>query len=405
MEYEYKGREGSHQSLIEMERTRLPKDILTRRFTEEDIEEIKKYYWIDCKWLDKQMQYKGGKNSRKCPTHEIVHHRLPDRLTFKLLVDLFPTYPMEAWAEVYKVSREAVRLLYAQSVDSDKRNSFGEDREKILYGEKPDWKKLGVYFRDIKEKIYIPNHYLLAYHDIPYSYVQYWLKRDKNVNSGYLKAREVRTYKRDNPDVQKCYRCGELKKMEEFHHSIKTRTGYTTTCKFCSRASVKAYYIKNHENFNPKNIVSEKRCRTCKETRHRSKFHISKGEVTGLQSDCIRCSKKAEHGHASRKQKFKDAGLDVNKVCPHCKKEKDYWKFYLLKINPYSKNKAEFSSTYCTDCVKDAYNIIPTSIRTTLYTFTVFSTTYRQSHTVKNGTLTEISPEAYAINLISKEEE
>jgi hypothetical protein len=404
MEYEYRGRKGSHMEEIQMERARLPKDLLTRRFTEEDIEEIKKYYWIDCEWLDKQEKF-NGVGSRKCPTHGRIHYRLPDQLTFKLLVDLFPTYPMEAWAEVYKVSREAVRILYAQSVDSDRRNSYGEDREKTIYGEKPDWKRLGAYFRDVKEKLYIPNQYLLGYHDLTQSYVKYWMNRNKNVNSGYKKAHEVRTQKQNNPDEQKCYRCGEVKKINEFHHSAKTVTGYTKTCKFCSRASVKAYYIKHHENFNPENIPSEQKCRLCKQTKHRSKFHISRGTSTGLQSDCIKCMNEVQlriqHGHKSRKKKFQEAGLDKNKVCLHCLKEKDYWNFYLLKYRPYSKNKAEFSSTYCIDCVKDARLTIPEIIRPTT---TNFTSTYRASHKfvpakyndTNEDTLVEMSPYAWA---------
>ena len=103
-----------------------------QRFTDTEKSVINQYWNINCDFI------KTEKNTRlTCPEHGIQHKRTPDTFAYEQLYKMFPTYPMEAWAEVFFVSREAIRLLHWKTFQT----SFGQDRKTALFGNSPDMEK------------------------------------------------------------------------------------------------------------------------------------------------------------------------------------------------------------------------------------------------------------------------
>jgi hypothetical protein len=316
------------------------------QFNEEQIKNIESYFYIDCEMIhDESVSLK--KKMMICPVHKTKHERLPDADTFKMLIEMYPNYTMQAWGDVFKTTREAVRVLYAKAFNGA---NMGRDRLISLYGEEPNMEIIKEYTDLIANKPAIPLKSIGQFVDVSENYIQYWKIRNQEVSDMFDNAIKKREYRKDNPEQLKCYRCKLILPVEDFHKSEKSRHGYSRTCKECSIAQVSAYYEKRREEFDPQNIASEKKCSTCKVIKHRRDFHIARGMSGGLQSNCIQCMDAMQKSNAGRKQKFKDFGLDVNKDCKSedCS-SKDYWDFYLIRPNP---SHRPFVSDYCRACVK-----------------------------------------------------
>jgi len=316
----------------------------SQRFTETDKSVINQYWNITCDFI------KTEKNTRlTCPEHGIQHKRTPDTFTYEQLYKMFPTYPMEAWAEVFFVTREAIRLLHWKTFQT----SFGQDRKTALFGTSPDMEKINEYAKFLYEKPKHDKRKIADWLDISEGYIKYWRNRNddvaKIIEHGESKRQEALT----NPTVLKCYRCHIQKPVSEFHKSKKTRHGYTATCKQCSVAGVVYHYEKRKAEFDITNLATEKKCTVCKRIRHREHFHISKAQSGGLQSTCISCSEKHALEHPKRKQKFIDAGFTAPCLCKTCEEYLEPYKFYLIKPNPRYIPELTLISQHCRDCIKD----------------------------------------------------
>ena len=133
-----------------------------------------------------------------------------------------------------------------------------------------------------------------------------------------------------------------------FHKSTKTSHGYTTTCKECSIATVEYYYQKR-KRFSPRDNSPEKKCVNCKKVKHRDISHI-KRYVGWITKYVAPCQDKKALGHPKRKQKFIDAGCDVDKTCTHCKTLKSYCDFYLVTPDPSNNPEIKFATKVCREC-------------------------------------------------------
>jgi hypothetical protein len=150
--------------------------------------------------------------------------------------------------------------------------------------------------------------------------------------------------------------------------------------------------MKRKENYDPANTWSEKKCSSCKETKGRALFSRARGMSGGLQSTCNPCMNKFHKQSPARRKKFKDAGLDVNKVCLSCNETKNYWDFYLIKKNPYGKETGSHATQYCRHCVKEA--MVTLTNETSMASF---CSKWRGEHRVINDVLVGINPFDYAL--------
>ena len=49
------------------------------------------------------------------------------------------------------------------------------------------------------------------------------------------KLQSIRAKNKENPAINKCYRCGQTKEIDEFGKDKTTTSGFSDTCKNCNR--------------------------------------------------------------------------------------------------------------------------------------------------------------------------
>jgi len=321
---------------------------IPNKFNQEQIDVIESYWKIDCDWITSNIE--AVDRSKICPTHGFRHKRTPDDMTYRKLYEMFPEFPMQAWADVFSVGRESIRQQHERVFGSN----YGDDRQEAVNGIAPDMEKIDAYIESLATKPTLSPETILTFLGIAPSYIVYWQNKVPEIKEAITKAKVDREHLKKNPKELKCYRCGITKDVKSFHNSTKTVHGYTTTCKECSIATVKYYYGKRKREFSPDKIASEKKCTVCKEVRHRKWFHLSKGQSGGLQSTCITCQDKQEKKSPERKRKFKEAGLDSNQICKGCKKDKDCLEYFLIVPDRFRHPENKWKTTYCRTCIRDA---------------------------------------------------
>ncbi len=363
-----------------------------KEFSEKEIEEIKKFFWIDCDWLHSTTTRHTGNNSRTCPTHNMKHRRLPDAKTWALLIELFPDRSMQSWGNVYGTTREAIRVLHKKATGG----SYGKDKHAKIYGTEPNMQIFEALCKDIENKIDIAQSSIQSYHAVEDSYIIYWSRRRPEIYQMIQDSKKRRQYNKDNRSHRKCNRCHLFVERKNFPFSSINRDGLGKTCNDCNRTQVKAYYKKRQREFDPENLASEKKCATCKTLKHREGFDIAKGMSGGLQSSCRSCMDKYQQSNPKRKQKFIDAGLDTDKACLSCEEVRPFWDYYLIKANPYGKQGGAYATAYCRGCVKRARERLPQAVKNDV-SFAKFSVRWRGEHTVANGMLISVNPFSYAL--------
>ena len=311
--------------------------------TDEDIEYIRKQYYIDCE----EVNDKSSNPLKTCSIHGFRHRRLPDLHTFAHLVDKYPLVTLREWGEVFNVTREAVRVLSTRLENEDFK--WGERRMELRHGKAPDWEHFENFFSMLVDRDDLSTVVIHQVADMDRIHLDYWVKNNNEIARLYKEAKAVRELKKRNPVKQKCNRCHLEYPIEKFNRDRHTRSGYGRTCKECAYATVKAYNRKRLEEFDMSKVDVEKYCPSCKTIKSRENFHINKANRGGLQGACISCQTKAQMSHPKRRQKFIDAGLDVNSTCRTCGKEKEYIDFYLLRQDQKNEDTC-FISPDCRQC-------------------------------------------------------
>ena len=70
---------------------------------------------------------------RICPIHKMIHERLPDADTFKVLIEIYPDYTIQAWADVFKTTREQnynkelAQVIQAKFMLQFKKNAYDKN--------------------------------------------------------------------------------------------------------------------------------------------------------------------------------------------------------------------------------------------------------------------------------------
>jgi hypothetical protein len=316
-------------------------------FSDEDINFIKSAYWIDC-------EYAHRIDISTCPVHGRAHRKLPDGETFAMLVQKFPTATMQLWANVYGVTREAVRLLYLSATGE----SMGERRLSNLYGEEPNEEMFERLFELYSTRIDLSLDTCKQIVEMSDSYFNYWTRRNsKNEITGPMgqrleDAKALRLLNRQNPKERICNRCKVRKPIEDFYNEKSDISGKSKTCKLCSYAGVKAYNEKRQMNFDPTKVASEKHCPGCDRTLSRKHFDIQKSSTTGLQTYCKACQTAFDSRHPVRRAKMEELGYTENKNCANCLKSKEPIDFYLI-ARGFAGQKNSIISQDCRECVSE----------------------------------------------------
>ena len=315
------------------------------RFNEEDKRIISEYWFVGCTRGANQI----------CDTHGVKHRRTPDLVTFTKLVELYPTAPLQAWGEVFNVTRESIRVLHMQISDN---KSWKNTRQEAMFGSEPDKEKFNMFFDKFSSNIKDTKSEILDVCNISKSELSHWLRKDTKLNEQYENARAKRKHKKNFPTHITCYRCGIEKPVDEFGASKDFVNGKARTCKVCNRTQVKTYMLKRAEEFDPTQIDKGKVCPKCNTYKTRASYNIAKKNKGGLQAHCIRCQDKMQRANPVRKAKFVDAGFDKSDYdCVNCRKSQPVTEYYLIRFVENGRYKKIMTDT-CRECVDDFYSTL-----------------------------------------------
>ena len=104
-----------------------------KRFNEVQIQTIRNIWSIDCP------EVKNLKNNQRCDIHQVKHNKLPDLETWEILKKQFPNATLNAWGEVFYVTRESIRLLNNKLIKDGEVNiqSWVDEKNLNNYGKTP----------------------------------------------------------------------------------------------------------------------------------------------------------------------------------------------------------------------------------------------------------------------------
>ena len=318
-----------------------------KQFDETQMKMIRNIWSIDCPDIE------NFKNNQRCDIHEVKHIKLPDLETWKILKMQFPNATLNAWGEVFYVTRESIRLLNNKLVENSEENvqSWVDEKNLNNYGKAPINKLFEDFFN-----IYInyPNKgkkNILNFLGIKENYFTYWIRENRDLSDQFNKARKERAENKKKPDINKCYRCGHTKEIADFGKDKNTASGYSDTCKNCNRENAKKYNLEKRQ--------SEKICLRCKKSKHVSKF--SEQVIYGdnrLKDICISC--RNQRRLFSSKQRMLDAGIKDELVnCIICKNDLPIEEYYLRRSLHFDYGDKGWLSKECRLCVRKELNKYP----------------------------------------------
>jgi hypothetical protein len=247
------------------------------RFTPEQIKNIDKYWYTGCP---------ERKSVSICDKHQLRHRRTPDKETFAYLILLYPDAPLQAWGDVFGVTRESIRLLYLQI---SKSGSWEIDRKSRRYGERPNWTKFNEFFKQYEKDTTNSKLNILEGLDINLHELEYWDKFNVTFHKKYEESKKARKHAISFPSSITCYRCGIAKELDAFGYSKAHTNKKSRTCKECAYAAVSAYNMKRQEEFDIEKVDKSKTCSICLKLKDRSEFYFNKANRGGLQNRCKRC--------------------------------------------------------------------------------------------------------------------
>ena len=318
-----------------------------KRFNEVQIQTIRNIWSIDCP------EVKNLKNNQRCDIHQVKHNKLPDLKTWEILKKQFPNATLNAWGEVFYVTRESIRLLNNKLIKDGEVNiqSWVDEKNLNNYGKTPIKKLFEDFFY-----IYInyPNKgekNILNFLGIKENYFTYWIRNNSDLSVEFNNAKKERAKNKENPAINKCYRCGQIKEINNFGKDKTTASGFSDTCKNCNRENAKKYNLEKRQ--------SEKFCLRCKKSKHISKFSEQLfGEDNRLKDICISCSN--QRRLFSSKQRMLDAGIKDELVnCIICKNDLPIEEYYLRRSLHFDYGDKGWLSKECRLCVRKELNKYP----------------------------------------------
>lgn len=320
----------------------------TFRFDDNDIKAISELWFVGCA-RDGQ-SYQGAHTV--CEVHGFKHRKTPDVYTMGKLIELYPHAPLQAWADIFDCTREAIRVLYLKI---SKGTSWGEDKSIRMFGEEVNMDKFNEFFEMFATDTTLNKAEVLGECDITAEELAHWIRVDDRINNLYKTAVEKRKHKKQFPTAIKCYRCGVIKELDKFGYSKHYKNEKSRTCNECNVAQVKTYMVKRTEEFDMALVDKGKVCPQCKEYKTRAQYNLSKGNRGGLQAQCIACQNKQRRKSPVRKQKFADAGFKNEKYpCTYCREEKLVTDFHLIRffVKGYMTSTwKSIMSDVCTGCI------------------------------------------------------
>jgi hypothetical protein len=245
-------------------------------------------------------QCTGNTGRQRCPSCNKRHSRLPNPKVFALIINkLEHTYTNKAFADVWGVSREAVRLLWGEAFsNTDKPITQAE----YHFGSNVEEQITNVITMSRSNLEIKGDVSLTKALGIEMNHLLFLKRRDPNLDD--LLREQYDKNKRIPKEEYSCYRCHETLPKEKFHNSKRFLDGVSRTCKECSKAGQKKYYkIRYDKNINGDVYVSSKRCPKCMTTKSSEDFYKARGITDGLQAQCKTCQDKM---HMERYLKLKN---------------------------------------------------------------------------------------------------
>lgn len=149
--------------------------------------------------------------------------------------------------------------------------------------------------------------------------------------------------------MKKCYRCKELKPLENFHKNSRRKDGRIDICKSCRNLENKAKYVPKpkREGFSKSLQEGAKFCKRCGIKKPLDGFHRHSQMIDKRNPVCKECSNKIKRDLTASKRALAVPVTPGYKICNVCLVEKPFEKFSFSKAR----------NIYCYAC-KDCYNEI-----------------------------------------------
>ena len=319
------------------------------KFTDEELSQIRTMWSIDCEEIQRLS------TNEICKIHKIKHDRLPDLDTWNEFQSLYPNATLQAWADAFFVSREAIRQLNSKHATHNIKTKKDEKQKVLvdpLYGSKP---VIDLFELIIELYVKYPSkslNQILEFTGVTKSYFNFWIDKDKKLNQKHSEAVLKRNENRESPEFLKCYRCKTPKLIDEFGNDKSTISGKNHICKRCNRKKeILEERLKN------KNI-SEKKCSICGTRKHIARFTYITKEEKVISNYCFSC--RGKRIDSRMRKKIIDAGISSNDAnCILCNSTFGIEDFYFIRTYPRSGLQKAFLSKECRRCVQNKLKEFP----------------------------------------------
>ena len=199
-----------------------------KKFNQDQINSIKKFWSVDCKHLD---SYDA---KHQCPVCKKKYKRLPDVNTFRELIMTYDATDT-AWAEVFKTDRSSVTKI--RNKVNPKNKSSVWDRERFENENKfykyQDKKPVQDFLYLLKNFPRSTENQLLKISELTNEYLKLVLENDNVLKSEYETVTQFRASKETGGDYLYCVKCKIRKSVNKFEQ-IGNEKVYSKICSYCA---------------------------------------------------------------------------------------------------------------------------------------------------------------------------
>lgn len=196
-------------------------------FNDSQIKEIREFFPLIC---DEIPSYNSKELCPKCKKH---HTRMPDRETFKLLLNLYDATD-QAWSEVFNVDRASVsKLRKKYNIGSyNLKEVWDETRFWDEWDEGIDMKPIDDFFELMLNFPRANEQKLMEIAEINKYYFSRVLRNDIDVKNKYNQIKSQRNF---NNEYQFCIKCKVRKKENYFKFISKNKNKKSVICELCNK--------------------------------------------------------------------------------------------------------------------------------------------------------------------------
>ena len=199
-----------------------------KKFNQDQINSIKKFWSVDCKHLD---SYDA---KHQCPVCKKKYKRLPDVNTFRELIMTYDATDT-AWAEVFKTDRSSVTKIRNKVNPKNKSSVWNRERfeKENKFYKYQDKKPVQDFLYLLKNFPRSTENQLLKISELTNEYLKLVLENDNILKSEYETVTQFRASEETVGDYLYCVKCKIRKSINKFEQ-IGNEKIYSKICSYCA---------------------------------------------------------------------------------------------------------------------------------------------------------------------------